>query len=84
MLNIETVDEFVARGGVVQRCKTYGIKKHSSIPGWHGHMKSGLGKSSFSKNKTGISPQALLDAAAGTEHEKETIKFLESQGYEVK
>ena len=32
---------------------------------------------------TGINPQDLLDAAAGTEDEPAVIAFLEGQGYDV-
>lgn len=74
MFKIETVEEFVARGGKVQQCPTRQIRKYSSCPNMYLPKK---------KAKVGIDAQELLDAATGTEHESEAITFLESQGYEV-
>ena len=77
MLKNETVEEFIARGGQVVKCKTYGYRKHSSIPGLY------KGQQATTKKKHGVDAQELLDAAIGTEHEAEAITFLESQGFEV-
>lgn len=70
---VETVQEFIARGGKVSKCPTRQVRKFSSIPGMY------LPK----KKKPGVDAQTLLDAAVGTEQEAEAIAFLESQGYEV-
>ena len=40
-------------------------------------------KSSKKKGKNKIDAQKLLDAAIGTEHEAEVVKFLASQGIDV-
>ena len=74
MFKTETVEDFLARGGKVTKLKTYGIKKYSSCPSFYLPKK---------KEKASINVQELLDAAVGTEHEEETIAFLESQGYEI-
>ena len=76
MSNIETVEEFIARGGKVAKCKTLGWRKHSSIPWTYKGQ-------SAPRKKHGVDAQELLDAATGTEHEADAIAFLESQGYEV-
>lgn len=67
---VESVEEYLARGGHITKCKTYGARKYSSIP-------------QPKKKVVGVDAQALLDNAVGTEHEAEVIQFLESQGYEV-
>jgi len=69
----ETVQQFIARGGKVVKCKTRGVKKFSSIPQAY----------KATKKPKSIDIQALLDAAVGTEHEETAIAFIESQGYEV-
>lgn len=73
MSKVESVEEFLTRGGAVTICKTRQIRKYSSIPGLHFPK----------KKKVSINAQQLLDAAVDTEHEAEAIAFLESQGYEV-
>lgn len=75
---METVEEFVARGGKITKCKTYGIRKFSSIPKFYESQNNGL-----TKKKQGIDAQELLDNALGTKDEQDVIAFLESQGYEV-
>jgi len=72
---VETVQEFMARGGKVKKCPTRQIRKFSSCPSMYLPKKT--------DKKPGIDAQSLLDAAVGTEHEAEAIAFLESQGYEV-
>ena len=69
---IETIQEFIARGGKVEKCPTREIRKFSSTPSLY-----------LPKKKPSVDAQTLLDAAVGTEHEAEAIAFLESQGYEV-
>lgn len=85
MSKVETVEEFLARGGKITQCRTYGYKKHSSIPGLVDNTgKVGKdGRVCGPKKPKGVDAQQLLDAAVGTEHEEEVIAFLESQGYEV-
>ena len=76
----ESIEEFLNRGGRIIKCKTYGVKKYSSIPlSYIGQV--GIGKTAAVKK--GIDPQALLDAAVGTKLEKDVVNFLKSQGYEV-
>lgn len=77
MSKTETVEQFMARGGKITKCKTYGVRKYSSIPAMY------HGQQGQSKKKHGVDAQQLLDAAIGTEYEAEAIAFLESQGYEV-
>ena len=61
---VESVEEFLARGGSVKKVDE--------------------GASRYKKsNKNKIDAQKLLDAAIGTEHEAEVIKFLASQGIGV-
>ncbi len=79
----ETVEEFLVRGGEITKCKTYGIKKHSSILLWSLHHNTGIGKTGTVKRKQGVDAQELLDAAAGTKDESAVVAFLEEQGYEV-
>lgn len=82
---VEKVEEFLARGGKITQCRTYGYKKHSSTPKAvdnTGKVGKG-GRVVGAKQPKGVDAQTLLDAAVGTEHEVEVIKFLESQGYEV-
>jgi len=75
MANNETVEQFISRGGEITKCKTRGIRKHSSCPGLYLPPKK--------EKKKGVDAQQLLDAATGTQHEAEVIAFLESNGYEV-
>lgn len=75
MSKIETVEEFLARGGEVTKCPTRQIRKFSSCPALYLPKKA--------VKKPGIDAQQLLDAAVGTEHEADAVAFLESQGYEV-
>lgn len=72
---VETVQEFINRGGKVNKCPTRQVRKFSSCPSLYLPKKA--------TKKLGIDAQALLDAAVDTEHEAEAIAFLESQGYEV-
>ena len=72
-VKIETVQQFLARGGKVEKCPTRQVRKFSSCPALY------MPK----KQKTGYSAQEILDAAVGTVHEAEAIAFLETQGYEV-
>lgn len=83
---VETVEEFLARGGKITKCMTYGINKHSSIPKFYNAKNTGINKGGLNNTPKaeGVDPQTLLDAAAGTEDEAAVIAFLESQGYEVK
>lgn len=62
----ETVDQFLARGGQVNKVEE-GIS----------------GKKKRKAKSKGIDPQALLDAAMGTDKEAEVVAFLKSQGFEV-
>lgn len=67
--NRETVEQFLARGGTINK-----VKKGAS----------GKNKRKSSKTKKNkIDAQALLDAAVGTENEQQVINFLKSQGIEV-
>lgn len=68
-MNTETVEQFLARGGKIQKCNV---------------NESGFKKSAVVK-KSGkmVSAQALLDAAIGTDQEQEVINYLTTQGFEV-
>lgn len=82
MSNVETVEQFLARGGKITKCRTYGYRKHSSIPSATDNTGK-VGKGGRIVKQKGVDAQQLLDAAIGTEHEEAAIAFLESQGYEV-
>lgn len=64
----ETTEEFLARGGVIEKIKEGMSNKRKSPP---------------KEKKQTINAQALLDAAVGTEREEEVVNFLKSQGIEV-
>lgn len=93
MSKVETVEQFLARGGKITQCRTYGYRKHSSVPsmtdntgrvGRGGRVVGAKKTQGVGAKKTqGVDAQQLLDAAVGTKHEEEVIAFLESQGYEV-
>lgn len=68
IIKTETTEEFLARGGVIQKIEEGMSCKRKSPP---------------KKKKQTINAQALLDAAVGTEREEEVINFLKSQGIEV-
>lgn len=81
MSDTETVEQFLARGGKVRKFRTYDIKKFSSIPKAYKDQK-GLDRRGL-KKVANVDPQALLDAAMGTDLEAHTIVYLESIGYKV-
>ena len=81
MSDTESVEQFLARGGKVRKFRTYDVKKFSSMPSFYKNQK-GLDRRGL-KKVPNVDPQALLDAAMGTELESHTIVYLESIGYKV-
>lgn len=69
MFNLESTEEFLARGGSITTVA---------------EGKSALKKSKKRKTKSkGVDAQALYDAAVGTPQEAEVIAFLKTQNIEV-